>query len=477
MSEVTAKLAEFVPATQYKDLPAPVVQRVKEVLLDSIGCALGGYVTDRAKIAIAMSESFGMQPEATILGYRKASCSAASFVNAELINCLDFDVLGPIGGHVAPYVLPPVLALSEKTNRSGQELILGLALALEIGGRMTASLSHLKIAKSEPPYYEEAPRFSYTSCIFGGVAGACKVLGLGADKVRNAFGIGGSSTPIPAGIKWEHIEPPAVNLKYGCWAGWVAMLGAVAALAAQKGFTGDPSVLDGKSGFWQMYGSPFFKEEAVLGNLGKVWITERMNFKSFPACYIDHTSMAGIRQLVNENHIKPEEIDEIVSYGDPLMQTPNRLHKEIRTNEDAQFAHSYLFAMAACHPEAAGPQWVMPSSFNDPVIKNLMSKVKVKTHPRAAEIMAEKLKAGAYANFRNVIVEIAARGKKFSTEVAVAKGEPADPMTPAEHADKFLLNASYSPLKPGRAEQVMEAVSKLDRLASTAELTRLLVAA
>lgn len=47
---------------QFSDLPANIVDRTKEVLLDSIGCALGGYVTERAKIAIQLSESLGVKP-------------------------------------------------------------------------------------------------------------------------------------------------------------------------------------------------------------------------------------------------------------------------------------------------------------------------------------------------------------------------------------------------------------------------------
>jgi len=97
-----------------------------------------------------------------------------------------------------------------------------------------------------------------------------------------------------------------------------------------------------------MYGSPFFKADKLLGDLGKVWITERMNFKSYPCCYLDHTSIEAIERLVGEDKIKSEEIDEIIPYGDPMMLTPNRWPDEIKTSEAAQFAHAYLFAMAAC---------------------------------------------------------------------------------------------------------------------------------
>ncbi|MFC1534002.1 MmgE/PrpD family protein [Thermodesulfobacteriota bacterium] len=471
MGDITATLAQFVSETHFDDLPGSVVQKIKEVLLDSIGCALGGYATERGKIAIELSESFGEKPEATIIGYKKVASPNASFVNGELINCLDYDVLGPIGGHVAPYVIPPTLALSEKTGKNGKDLITALAIALEVGGRMLASLSHLKVPKSEPPYYEEAPRFSYTSVIFGAVAGACKSLRVNEETVRSAFGIGGTSTPIPGGQKWEYLEGANVNLKYGCWAGWIAMLGTVAAMAAQRGFTGDPTILDGKYGFWQMYGSPFFKEDVLTNGLRKIWHIERINFKFYPCCYIDHTSIEAIEQLVQENDISPEEIDEIIVYGDPLMLTPNRWPEEIRTQEDCQFAHAYLFALAATQKGKPGPNWQLPDFFNDPQVKNLMPKVKVKPHPQGAELTADTLKKGSYSSFRNIVAEISARGKKFTMEVAVAKGEPLKVLTTAELEGKFRHNASYSWLKKEKGEQAIEAVWNLDQLASITELT------
>ena len=70
---------------QFNDLPVNIVDRTKEVLLDSIGCAPGGYVTERAKIAIQLSESLSVKPEATIIGYRKASCPQPIFSATNLL--------------------------------------------------------------------------------------------------------------------------------------------------------------------------------------------------------------------------------------------------------------------------------------------------------------------------------------------------------------------------------------------------------
>ena len=78
MSGVTARLAQSVAAIKYDDIPDSAIQKTKEILLDSIGCALGAYATERAKIAIQLGESFGVKNESAVIGYKKMSYPAAT---------------------------------------------------------------------------------------------------------------------------------------------------------------------------------------------------------------------------------------------------------------------------------------------------------------------------------------------------------------------------------------------------------------
>ena len=55
---VTEKLADFTVRAKFDDLPRKVVDRVKQVLLDSVGCALGGYITDSGRLAITDWEPY-----------------------------------------------------------------------------------------------------------------------------------------------------------------------------------------------------------------------------------------------------------------------------------------------------------------------------------------------------------------------------------------------------------------------------------
>ena len=111
----------------------------------------------------------GGNPQSSVIGGHRTSWDMAAFVNGELICALDFECCGPLTGHVTPYVMPSCLAMAERVHASGKDLITSLALAHEVGGRMASTIAQLKVLKDEPPYYEESPRASYTSTIFGGV--------------------------------------------------------------------------------------------------------------------------------------------------------------------------------------------------------------------------------------------------------------------------------------------------------------------
>ncbi|MFC1971563.1 MmgE/PrpD family protein [Chloroflexota bacterium] len=134
MTGVTQTLAEFAAKTTFNDLPGSAIQKTKQVLLDSIGCALGSYITDRARITIELTEELGGHPQASIIGHRKTSLALAACANGDLICTLDYEPVGPLCPHVCPSVVASSLAMAERVGASGKDLITAVALGLEAGG-------------------------------------------------------------------------------------------------------------------------------------------------------------------------------------------------------------------------------------------------------------------------------------------------------------------------------------------------------
>jgi 2-methylcitrate dehydratase PrpD len=472
---VTEALVDSIIKIRFGDLSKEDINTIKLMLLDSVGCALGSYVSDRSKFAIELTKEFGGNSQATIIGSHLTSYALAAFANGELINSLDYEILGPLSGHICPYVTPSCLAIAEKVHASGKELIIAVALAHEIGGRILSSLAQHKILIDEPPYYEDAQRFSYAETIFGGVAGACKLLRLEPLKTLNALGIAGATTPVPAVMKWQYTSGPAIMVKYNAWSGWVSQLATVAALLAEKGLTGDTTILDGEWGFWKIVGSPFFNVENLLEGLGKVWHVKEIDFKPYPTCRLNHAGIEGINRIMQQHEVKPEEIEEITVRGDPLLKTPNRMNTEVESFVDLQFSNVNVFSLAAFYGNSPSPAWQMPVTYDNPRIKGLSKKVKIETHPRSENLITSRIRAGKLPVFWDTIVEITDRGgKKFTTEITTPKGTPDNPMTETELVEKFRNNASYSILASSRVEQIIEIMKCLEKVDDVTELTRLL---
>ncbi len=474
MTGITQTLAEFVARTTFDDLPEPAINKTKQVLFDSIGCALGSYITDRARIAVEITEAMGGHPQASIIGYRKTSYPLAAFANGELISTLDYEPIGPLCPHVCPSVIATALGMAERVGASGKDLITAIAVGLEAGGRVANSISEKIIPKAESPYYEDAPRHSYSQTVFGAAASAGKLLGEDSLQIANMLGVVGTSTPVAARIKWGKTSGPLPMLKYGCSFGWMAQLATTTAMLVERGFTGDTTILDGEWGFWKIWGSPFFHPEAITGDLGQKWHLDGVMFKLYPNDGLAHSFIEGINTLIEQNEIKPEDIEAISVKGDPVLVEPNKAGTDVESFSDTQFRMSYIAAVAVYLGRKPDPNWQSPSVFNDPGIRELMKKVTFALHPRAGEIIAGRLKAGLRPNFHDNIVEMTAKGRSFSIEVSEPKGHYNNLLTDAELKDKFRNNAVYSMVRSDKVERAIEMLCGLESVNNVNELTALL---
>jgi len=116
MENTTSILADFITKIRFQDIPKKAVEEAKRLLLDSLGCALAGLDTEKGRIALLYAKRFDAKSETTVIGSnQKMSFPMAAFVNGELFNALDFDPLFSPLGHVIPYVLSAILALSFPT--------------------------------------------------------------------------------------------------------------------------------------------------------------------------------------------------------------------------------------------------------------------------------------------------------------------------------------------------------------------------
>ena len=471
MTSLTRQLADFVAETRYEDLPQEVAHEAQRVILDSIGCALGGMAVEKGRLSAGLARRLGGTPESSILGTReKVSCTGAAFANGELINALDFDAVLLPAIHVAPFVLPPALALGESRGSSGRDVILAAVLGHELSARIASGMSGMRtVVKewSERGKVEWLAVHGYSVNAFGSAAGAGKVMGLDGEGMANALGIAGYNAPMQAGAQW-HSSGTNALVKYAS-AGWIAQVGTTAVLLAEAGYTGDVSVLEGDHSFWRFAGSERWRPEKVARDLRQKWCILDTAYKLYPCCGIINGSLDCFTAILGENSLAPGDIERVEVLLDPLSHEPLWQSRRIENEVQAQFSVPYVFAMSALGLEL-GAEWQEPGLRGSPGVAEFMDKVIFADHPDYGKAALDD--PGAQMSR----VDVRAGGKTYSRETRVARGSAVPEtyrLSDGELEEKFRHNVSRILSHEG-TDKAISTIWELTELQDIAQLTTVL---
>jgi 2-methylcitrate dehydratase PrpD len=468
MNSFSQELSRWVIETKFEDLPDVVVRESKRVLLDSIGCALAGVTSDKGKIAIELSRRLGGPPEASIIGIGdKVSSPSAAFANGELINVWDYDTILAPPGHVSLNVIPPILAAAESVNASGKDLIVATALGHEIPMRFTTPQETIGdvIKGIGNKGLAWSPMFRANQCVFGGAAGAGKVLKYDQKKLSNALAIAGDFCPVSTYTKWFTTSPMAMGNKYGTGSGWLSNCAITAVMLAGMGYIGDTTLFDGDNGIWHYFGMEKWEPEAVMKDLRENWLFLRMRYKFYPNCAATHTALESLESIMDKNKLNPEDIESIKAFCLPIVALPIFTENKIDNQMDVQFHGTYPFAAAVYRvPKKDWNDW---DTIMDPRLREFTKKVSVEPHPKFGETRQK------YPTSEIGSVEVVAKGKTFREERIHPKGTP---FTEAEASDemlvdKFRRNASWI-LPHHKIDEAVKCFLELEKVEDVAQLVR-----
>jgi 2-methylcitrate dehydratase PrpD len=471
MPTIVEALAAFATETQFEDLPPHVVEESKRILLDSIGCALGGLSHPKGTIGVEVARLMGAGvpgAQATILGTGfKVSTVGAAFANGELMNALDFDAVLP-PGHVSPYVLPGALAVAEAAGVSGEELIVATAISHEMSNRLGKAMDYLrdiKDGKVSPP-----PVFGYASTVFGAAAAIGRIKGYSRQVLAHALGIAGSISPVNSHWVWSQ-HAPATTVKYTP-AGPLVQAAMAAAHFAELGHRGDWRMLDDADyGYRRIIGSSRWEPQKITSELGSAWyFPPEQSYKPYPHCRILHALLDCLREIVEANDIKPHELDGIRAWVEGFVMQPIWLLRKIEHVTDAQFSVAHGLSVGA-HRIPPGKAWQSPEVVFDPSILALMDKISFEVHPDYANLVS------GHGASRPARLEVRARNRTWIGEKRYPHGSPSpDPgttMSNDELTSKFARNAE-GVVAPSHIDAAVQQLLELESVADVGSVIRLL---
>lgn len=420
---VTHELASFVSDTRFDDFPADVVHHGKRLILDTIGNAIGGFSTSGAKLALKAIGKLGGVPQSTVLvTSAKTSPPLATFANMSLASALDSDDSILNIGHISHCSFYPALALAERDDCSGRELLSAFILAYEVGARIgRAGISALRKPDGKLFFGNTGVGSNWT--IFSAATGAARVLRLSAKATAETLGMAGFNASIPTGRRWN--RPHWNDLKYYPYA-FAAQNAVTAALLAEAGFTGDPDIFDGdaravKANWWTMAGFPGCAPQSTVDALGKDWVIRKAGFKPYPSCRFTHGALDGFRGIVTAQNLEAREIEKVDVYAARTVQAFHLHHPEVSSEADCEFSMPHVIAMSALRIPV-GPQWVASRYWQDATVSELRNKVECHVSEEANAAVTEQIVANDFVTFPYRVV-VRARGRTYEAAGDFAMGD------------------------------------------------------
>src|SRR6266699_5402100 len=221
--ELTRRLARFIVASRFENLPEPVRHEARRTLLNWVGCAIGGSQHETMTKAIAALAPFFGPGQATLFGRgERTDILHAALLNGISSHVLDFDDTHiETAIHLAAPVAPAILALAEHRPANGRELINALVVGIETELRIGMAVT--------PAHYKAGWHITGTVGVFGSAAAAGRLLGLNEQQMCWALGLAAA-------------QPVGLIEMFGSMAksfhpGRAAQNGLAAAHLAAKGFT------------------------------------------------------------------------------------------------------------------------------------------------------------------------------------------------------------------------------------------------
>jgi 2-methylcitrate dehydratase PrpD len=200
----TEELVDFIIHSKKESLSERVIDHTKMLILDTIGCAVGGFCTEPGKKIVALAKQFSGIGEATLVGDgSKASAPFACWANSSLANILDMDDVFAGTAHQANCLIPTAFGVGEAQNASGLDVIHSIVIGFEVGSRIGLY--------AWPSPAKARTYFPSTWQVFDAVAVSGKLLGLGKEELLHAFGLAGTVSPLPVDML-KFVQRPIVPI-------------------------------------------------------------------------------------------------------------------------------------------------------------------------------------------------------------------------------------------------------------------------
>ena len=326
---ISEELGHLIAGAEFSSLPLEAVEVAKVVILDGLAVTLAGSAEPAARIVAEYTREMGGAPHCTVFGQGlKTSPVMAAFANGVAGHVLDYEVMWYPPTHATSPTLPGILALAEKHQASGRDIITALVTGFEVQGRIRVASAGVEPRGFHPPGLVG---------VMGSAAAGAVMLRLTPEQTRMALGLAASR----AGT----VSANTGTMTKSTHCGNAGRMGLEAALLAAKGFTANPDVFEHRNGYVAVLFGEGFDLPAVTRDFGNPYrmVDPGIAIKKHPSQYGTHRGIDAALELRRTHGIDPANIRS-VHIETPVMQYVDRPSPS--TGLDGKFSFQYTVASA-----------------------------------------------------------------------------------------------------------------------------------
>lgn len=439
MDQTTEQLSSYACNLSYEDLSPEAIHQVKRTVIDTLGCAMGGYLSEPAKIArwLARDVESRSSPSRVLGTGDYTSMDLAGFTNGVMVRYLDCNdsYFSPGGGHPSD-MIPAALAAADTFNADGRTLITAIALAYEVFCRIA----------------DQVPESGWDQGIFSVIGAACaagKVMGLGREELGHAI----SLAAVP-NVPLRVTRTGELSMWKGCAAASATRAGIFAAQLAGQGMTGPFEPFEGRRGLWESALGRSIQLDEFGGAHEPFKITQTI-FKFYPSQIHTQAPIGLALELRPKIDLSDIESIHIRSYHSAVSSASTEPEKwDPKTRETADHSIPFLVA-AALQDGAVTPGTFTHQRITDPALRPLLARMTIEEDPQFTE---------RYPLEYNCRMEIKTRsGQIHVASTSFPKGHGSNPLDDAEVAAKFRRLATPT-ITEEQCDQTLELLWSLESL-------------
>jgi 2-methylcitrate dehydratase PrpD len=446
-ANTTETLARFAVDLTYEDLPTPVRNHARNLLIDSIGCALAADFGDETPIYADFARAAGGAGTSTVIGVSEGlSLLGATLLNGYQITAATVcDTYVPAHVHITPEIVPPSLAVAERDRLDGRALLTAVATGAEVAVRAAAGIN----------YAVAGPRGWHMPGIVGPLGAAAAVgrlLGLSTSKMCNALGLAGSQ----AAGTWASWGTPTVKFHQSRG----AASGLMAALLAERDFTASADILCHPDGGILSAYSDGGRPAAIVDGLGKHFELGEIALRLWPGGTPLQPTLTAAFELIESKQPQFERIERVrIEVSTDVHEAHARF---VQPKGVFEALLSFQFAVAAALRDRRF--WLTSldaSTIDDAELRRFMrERMEFVARP---ELTREKSRVTLHMT----------NGDALSAEADAAKGTSRNPATLADVMAKFRHCAAGRLSKSG-TEQLLDLLAGIESQKNLARLFELL---